>query len=1685
MSGYQAIRGFDYQATVSLHLLLAHFANSDGRARARPEGDDDLDLTDDLGNVVHIQIKKARDNETTRLAAPRPWSLGDAVSEMLPQTLQRLSGNSHRQQWILGDEAKGALQSLLGPQSDDPSFVKPYLKAVHLVARRDAVKSLDALSAKDKWRIEHWTFKPTKGADRKASVSAMIAAFDAIALSSGVPQSEISAYRLSAQSVDASLPDVLSRTELKAGYGREEEVIPAIQAALQDRYGLREVVVRQTLFKNLTGFISDVSKDVGRSFGEAELENVLASVWPTMIRIKTAPPLEVHYVTRPDLAALLYEPAATITEVVGPSGSGKTSLVAEAMHRAASAGGCSTYYAEVFKETAFRDLLVGLAFRLRSVDFPTALGLSSDGRDATATASAAFVVAATGLPSPIVVYFDLVHGLCDDEFYQELSDFASQLIAAGAPLKVVVLAQERSLRDLSAAAFVSGKAVRIDVRGFDMGEFQALSASLSCAANVEQLSEIHELITAGTGRGLLPALASSVSRLDSVQQMFEVANLPAEDRLPAADRRRFQRIHPDLKTAAGNLCCFVLPFQVSEAAAIFRDDPVSGAVVEMRTLGLIRDRSDSAVEMHETIRAGLEQELSSSQREAAHLAIAKSYEERGMLPLNVYHLNRAGKATQAKELVRECLKGQTWGPLLEFAVSNDYISGEEIVSLMLEGPIVAPIHLLPAALEKFRTPELAKRLLDGMTRLGTQGTDVFYRLLAAIEGAIRCDISSVTALFRQSLERNRSDEHNVTLSCLAIILQRRRVALPAECLEFFQRSSDQAKNVLLPLLLCDIRREPLSMAFAFMSRFEAPVESAARGRTRREERRMGHMVSREDVLAFLAALPAVQLSEMVSRRSVSLDAFASLIWANRAAIRQHCNALLGDRTAPTDIITNAVRVLTTLGHSAIETGINAQSLHDGRLKALVDLMPLFSPWAVDAESLTRLVLAEGTSAGDLVHAAFLLGRAHASLGPLLVQLRARQTANQDAVVWAFLGAAVENPFDEAMQLLSDDLDGEMQLRFRLPIVVAARYVPTKASSDLLVKAIACEDPVLRFQAAESLAVLRDADTTQALADQLHIEQTANVAHALAAAYVSCGGRSTSLLASAGSRFPSLKHWQAAQIGRLRDASGGGTLVELALDVSLSWMQRRAAILAAGVLPFESAANRMLVPILEQPLEFVLDANWNLAGHEALFNIVDGVHLYQGAFERLKPVLADEVARYCDAFSGGAWPEGKPAGVDSANWLVKRLVFYGFPTSELAVQRVKGELAQPLLKGALLQALREQRQVAVLTSVLDAADSLWTACRCIVELGKCMPNDSERLQIAASVRASRFYKGSCLEAVLVDCIRDVTRQAPAMAARASASPLPQTARLTVEDVRQALISDGAVASPATPLVVDTRSVAEFKALSEELHPIHDSKRAPEGQDFFRLTHTGHSLGAGNNRRVDNRYELRRRLRPALAAANVYGFAIPWHDTVMAGDTDEAYIKDYIFALLERGGNAEFQDALDRHADAIVGALCGSSFPIHRIQPFAGPSLATKLRSYAAAGTDSFFAAICELALASNCVEVDPLLDLLLWRWFGRFDWKDLQRPQHVEPGSQPWRAFASLTRHPRFGQIPRWQARLEPIAKLNIADFQRETLLEVLRRSPTSYLTAETALLRTTNFAHMMRDSVEALDKTVQEIFDCS
>ncbi|MEB3029800.1 hypothetical protein VJI72_08420, partial [Parvimonas micra] len=82
------------------------------------------------------------------------------------------------------------------------------------------------------------------------------------------------------------------------------------------------------------------------------------------------------------------------------------------------------------------------------------------------------------------------------------------------------------------------------------------------------------------------------------------------------------------------------------------------------------------------------------------------------------------------------------------------------------------------------------------------------------------------------------------------------------------------------------------------------------------------------------------------------------------------------------------------------------------------------------------------------------------------------------------------------------------------------------------------------------------------------------------AIVASGAVSVADLAGAPSESVHLSLWRCVLTARTRDASFASQLVLLANDPKANWQLRRAAINAAGFLPFEAALSQML-PILRE------------------------------------------------------------------------------------------------------------------------------------------------------------------------------------------------------------------------------------------------------------------------------------------------------------------------------------------------------------------------------------------------------------------------------------------------------------------------------------------------------------------------
>ena len=175
--GISAIKGFDYQATVVLDRLLDHFERHGLAAQVRPEGADDLDLSW-IENATEYrryeQIKKEReDDEGNR--KPAPWTLTDAINELLPNTITRLLGNSCQQVWIVGDEIHKDVKDLIQAGFDAPTVAgKPYWTVVHRLARNDAI---EGTRGPQRTKLQQWRVPDDLASDPANALSRMVREF--------------------------------------------------------------------------------------------------------------------------------------------------------------------------------------------------------------------------------------------------------------------------------------------------------------------------------------------------------------------------------------------------------------------------------------------------------------------------------------------------------------------------------------------------------------------------------------------------------------------------------------------------------------------------------------------------------------------------------------------------------------------------------------------------------------------------------------------------------------------------------------------------------------------------------------------------------------------------------------------------------------------------------------------------------------------------------------------------------------------------------------------------------------------------------------------------------------------------------------------------------------------------------------------------------------------------------------------------------------------------------------------------------------------------------------------------------------------------------------------------------------------------------------------------------------------
>ena len=685
------------------------------------------------------------------------------------------------------------------------------------------------------------------------------------------------------------LPDVLSRIRCHRSFGSVEEVAERVQRTLHEQYNLDAESVSDTLFRNLRCFVSDISTIPGRWFNAEEFEIELRTIWPTMVPIRTPPPLEQGHIRRPELSASFTSRwNGRALEAVGISGAGKTMLAAEVYEESRKENPRRpVFYVEVRLGTQLRDALIGVAFHLRRYGYTQPFCVASThvrGTTAHEVAIQELVQSLASVPEKILLLIDMIDGSCSDDFSRDVRVFANSITETGC--RVAFLGQESAFRHLTDLERQHLGLRTVDIRGFKFEEFLELVRQKHEELDHQALHCIFNAFTAGRSAGLYARLARTLADTPTIAKMRELSSSPPEHVLQRAERGKFANLSPNAQLAARKLVCFALPFSRRDAVSIFHEESIGLAMQELLEIGLLRKADEDTFEMHETVRAGLEGVISSEVRKEAHTALATHYAETEMVPAEIFHLGKAGLQDKAQERARiSFLLGKHWPHLYGYVITHQLVTVDEVIDVVSSHDKIDGIYLLSNIMSKLGEPADAEKLLQLMRmQLSRFGMDYNWSLNIA-SAFLTLKPDSANELYRLAMVIN-GVEHGRENAISAILIASRRHAVDKaqSLVALFDSLSEEEQLLFVPVLLENGKRDCLTRAFRL-------IPSHTRHESGQPAPKWGfqflHLQSLNDVVEFLASIPEVNDAEMLALQSPLLGRLASFVWANRDSFGIH------------------------------------------------------------------------------------------------------------------------------------------------------------------------------------------------------------------------------------------------------------------------------------------------------------------------------------------------------------------------------------------------------------------------------------------------------------------------------------------------------------------------------------------------------------------------------------------------------------------------------------------------------------------------------------------------------------------------------------------------------------------------------------------------------------------------------
>jgi len=1686
LGGIIALRGFDYQATVILDCLFDHFEQHGLSARVRPEGEDDLELrwvgSNNLPCQQFIQIKKPREDNSF---APTDdaWSLVEVAKTLIPGTLRNLKDNTHEQLWLLGDGVDSAVADLISAGQSAPTKApNSYWRVVHLLARESVLKVV-TLSKEDRSTVVYWRSPTNLLQIPDTACGELVSAFQQCVVDFSDKDKLVQEYSDQVRRHHTFLPGILGRVKILPKYGSEEAVAQRVHKRLKNEYRLDASVVKDTLFRNLRGFINDISKQIGRDFDKEEFELELRSVWPTMMPVRNLPILDEDHISRPALSSLFTTDwSGKGLEVLGVSGAGKTMLAAEVGQQSKdTAPDRHVFYVEATPDTELRDVLVGIAFNLRRVGIEQPFTIAVESSAASDTILANTARAMSVLPSDVLLLVDLVQGRCSDGFAHELAAFIRHLNSE--VCRVAVLGQESALRHLSALERKQLGVRRVDVPGLNFDEFCTLVSRRHSNPDNAILNEIFRKITAGRSAGLYAKLARTLAEATSVEKMQELSQLPADEILGQAEREKFTSVSNDARSAAEKLVCFALPFGKAEAEVVFPKDNTGAAIHELSSLGLLRETGDGGYEMHEIVRAGLEQGIAHDKRQLAHKELSAYYAARGEIVTRIYHLEQAGLTDEAYRCARETfLKGESWRRLTGLVTKHKLVTADEVLGVIASPIKIEGAYLFADILLELNPSFDFQQILSVLKQSPQRFLDDFNWAMALAEASLAIAPSCLHELILFCLEIvGEPDRRESGLGAILIGARRHGCTVGTDTLELFDASTTDVKQLLVSFLLAHRRREALARAFAFIEENQE-LDS---GSGRRSPRYNYTLQDQNESIEFLASLPAVDDHIILGQRSPCLGALTSLIWNNRYSLNSHCVDLLESGGGEFDVQKNAIRVLAFLAEPRLCSLCDVLSHEeDNPIRGFAALAPTMVPTLINPIRYETTLFNPELDIQNRAVSLSLLASTGADLDVLYDRVRKIEGDNSQHKLWGFffLQLAVMSPFQAAVPLLEKELwsSNGRSLNIFSGLLTSLAQLPGPAITELLIKALSHPDSSVRTMAALGLGGKRSKAALADLQNCLRSEESPALGIQLAVAIIASGAKAVSDLDGAQHETEALSLWRCVLAARTRDTSYASSLVSFACDTNANWQLRRAAINAAGFLPFETALSQML-PILQVRSPLSIDDHISLYTH-GMFSwllLEESKSLlprFMGGRKRFVGIVGDI---HNDSKEGLIDSRGIPSGKDAADWLYDRLIHHGWPTDCGAPDKVINELHIPLLHSAIYRALHRTGRSDLIKQELAKADHIWSATKCIMELRRAGVAEGDTTEKIIALASNSPVGGDPrLEVVIGNILRTKTVPKTVKKEDDSSTKAPVGSSMSYDEAVAVL--NGDISDSQSPITLKGLTGDQFKDLVRRASPINDRHKYEEryvpGISFNR---EGHTVAHRQQTSRGNTKPAGTWIRPAIVAANQFGVEISWHEDLLASPYSDGYADKLIACLSAAGDSQLFYDVLYQTPHLLLPHICTYQTRLLLVD-FIDDRLITFLSMYASSGTGELFEGLCAFCALIDSPTVDPTLSILFTRWTDRFKHKSINEVRQVS--HHWWRAFRSLTNHPRFVHIRNWFSLLSPVIHAPLPWYHKQDVTRVLERDSRFYVQLEPLLFKSQDWEHFAESEIERLQEAAERLF---